>query len=121
MKFPANDLWGNREPVCPYCAHKQDASDMSGYDEEELETECESCSKKFDVKKIISVEYSTVGDCKLNGEMPHHLVKWKDSPGPFRCTKCQGEAYEWELEGGQYPRYKKDEYTVEIKSHAGVI
>jgi NAD-dependent SIR2 family protein deacetylase len=113
MSFPANELWGNRFPVCPYCSHNQDRDDLHSYDGDIDELECEKCQKKFYYQTIISIEYSTVGDCKANGELPHTLKqKFPVSIKHFSCTKCQSEYYDWQLAEGPSQRLTKDEYTI---------
>lgn len=50
--------WDNYGATCPYCGHKNLASDSDGimYDESLCEYDCESCSKVFNIS--VSVIWS---------------------------------------------------------------
>lgn len=117
MKYPANEFWGNVEPICPYCKQTYGVEDWcSSHDSEDIEVECGSCSKKFMVQPYVRIQYSTVGDCALNGELPHEFISSGRAGGPFTCRKCKGEAYDWEFPGGQYPHFTENEFVIIKKS-----
>ncbi len=111
MKYPANELWNNRIPICPYCMKEQSGDDLPNQGDD-VEQICESCEKKFYIQVNCTIEYATKGSCELNGEMPHTLKKsWAES-APLTCTKCRGDVYDWELEGGKYQHYTKEQYVI---------
>ena len=113
LGFPANELWGNREPVCPYCNKKQDADDCRMGDQEVDEWECGSCERKFIVQSRIEREFDTVGDCKLNGETHELKLTFDlDNTKLYQCVKCKGEVYDWQLPGGKHPRLEPGEFTI---------
>lgn len=93
MGYPANHLWGNASPICPYCSTEYDASDSCANDDQESELECQNCNKIFFCRTRMVAEYSTVGSCEKNKQMPHLLKKtWPDEINQYVCTKCN---YEW--------------------------
>ena len=113
MNFQANELWGNRQPICPYCKQKQSMDDYYP-DEGVHDLECENCEKKFVVQVRIERQFDTVGDCALNGEMPHELKLLFDfkNTKEYRCLKCRAEIYGWALEGGTYQKLTADQYVI---------
>jgi len=117
--FPANELWGNRQAVCPYCKQKREMDEMGEMDEMLPSSECESCGKTFLIRTRFITEYDTVGDCDANGEMPHRLVlTWTNGESKkYSCKTCQAEYYNWELSGSKSPRLNSQEYVlVEVKT-----
>lgn len=112
--FPANDLWGNSSPVCPYCKEKQSIEEWRISDESVQAKECDSCGKRYDV--VIRVEYmfDTVGSCEANKDLPHNLVCnfESDKTKKYGCVKCSREYYDWQLDGGKYQRITKDKYAI---------
>lgn len=110
-RFPANELWGNGEPKCPYCGENWE-TEGEFYDGYHGELECGSCSKKFIVQCRYSIEYDTVGDCRANGELPHELKKGYFKDSAFECQKCRSQFYKWELDGGQYQKLNKEDYKI---------
>jgi DNA-directed RNA polymerase subunit RPC12/RpoP len=113
--FPANELWGNSEPVCPYCGSTNETSEDMSNDGDVKEWDCDKCGKKFLVQTVVSVQYSTMGDCSINHELPHILKKSWTDVGPLECKKCKANIYEWSLEGGKYQALTKDQYQEEDK------
>lgn len=100
------------ELKCPYCNWIDD--EPYEYFErrynDTIEVECPACEKKFHATQNHTVDYSTVGDCKLNGELPHTL---KSGFGRcYSCTKCFEEFWDWELAEGNHPKLKKEEYEI---------
>lgn len=112
LSFPANELWSNSEPVCPYCKAVQDISDDRPSDGDFRITECDNCEKKFCRSTIISVDYSTVGDCEANGELPHELVLTSSHVQEFTCKKCRGTVYDWQFPNGRHPKLKEGEFII---------
>jgi hypothetical protein len=114
MKFPADECWGNRQPVCPYCSTKYDTEDMRCRDEDIKELQCGTCEKFFTCQVRVEIVFDTVGDCEKNNCIPHRLRKrWNELNV---CVACKGEVYDWELEGGKYQAYTKDQYVFETGS-----
>jgi len=109
--FPANELWGNRQAVCPYCKQKKEQDEM---DEMPPSNECESCGKTFLIQARFITEYDTVGDCDANGELPHRLVlNWESGENRrYSCKTCQAEYYNWQLSDGEFPRLSSHEYVL---------
>ena len=73
----------NYHIICPYCKCEcGDYSDFQDYDEDEskMELECDGCNKKFMAEKIVTIDYRTYADCKLNGE--------EHEKGKYQCKKC---------------------------------
>lgn len=70
--------------LCPYCQYKcGDHESFEGdniWDEEPREFECEECQKKFEGRRVVTVDYRTEKDCSLNGE--------EHEPGKYHCKKC---------------------------------
>lgn len=68
--------------LCPYCKTKcGDYQEFEDYDDEaSQEFECEECGKKFEGRRVITVDYRTERDCELNGE--------KHEKGKYHCEKC---------------------------------
>lgn len=102
--FPANEFWGNSEPVCPYCKTKNDISEYNSVDGEVDERVCDECEKTFYVQTIVSVEYSTVGKCD------HHKLKrsvFFEKIKEYECVDCRGTLYDFNLE-----KLSADQYTI---------
>ena len=119
LNFSANELWGNREPICPYCNEAQDADDCQMGDHAVDTRECGNCERKFNVQSRIERTFDTVGDCKLNGEVHElKLVFVLDSGNQYQCQKCKGEVYDWQLPGGKHPCLEMHEFTIIPKSEA---
>lgn len=102
------------DPVCPYCFRENPLEDEYPRDGDTEEIECCHCEKKFWRTTSISVDYSTVGDCELNGEMPHRLrVKYHVGNNTlYECATCLVPWYDWNLPGGQYPKLKEGEFIL---------
>lgn len=70
--------------LCPYCQSKcGDCDSFEGcdiWDEEAIEFKCENCGKKFEARRVVTVDYRTEKDCSLNGE--------KHEAGEYHCIKC---------------------------------
>ena len=69
--------------LCPYCQSKcGDYEDFEGdgFNEENKEFTCDECNKKFEGRRVITVDYRTEKDCKLNGE--------EHEAGEYHCKKC---------------------------------
>ncbi len=70
--------------LCPYCKSKcgcqEEFEGHDIWDEESIEMECEDCNKKFTARRVVTVDYRTEGDCKLNGE--------EHEKGEYHCKKC---------------------------------
>jgi transcription elongation factor Elf1 len=95
-----------RAPICPYCNTEYE---LEGNIRDEWATlQCPACDKRFHTETYVSVEYSSVGDCKLNDELPHEMAPTIYSKS-FRCSKCFTEAYDWQLPDGKHPRFNADE------------
>lgn len=101
MNYPANETWGNRQPVCPYCKTKIDFDDCPVRDDEEREEECPQCEKRFWIKTRVEIRFDSMGDCRLNDELPHKLKLMFDlaTTKEYRCIKCDAEIYDWQLTG----------------------
>lgn len=50
------DTWHEDEPICPYCGHKQDTSDLR---EGDYKIDCESCDREFEITVEVELKYST--------------------------------------------------------------
>jgi len=74
----------NRENIlCPYCQSKcgcYDDFEDDGFNDESKIFECDNCGKKFEGRRVITIDYRTERDCKLNGE--EHIK------GKYHCEKC---------------------------------
>lgn len=62
-------LWGNAEPVCPYCGSEQETTDLNGMfddfkDEDTIQTECDNCEKEFFVELNMPVRYNSFANKK---------------------------------------------------------
>lgn len=113
MEYPANELWGNSSPVCPYCKAKQEI-ECDFYDNKTEQLPCQECGKTFTIYAFHNIEYCTKGDCEINGDLPHELVtifQHKETV-QYRCRKCHGEVYNWQLPGGRHPRLVKGEFEI---------
>ena len=69
--------------LCPYCRNKcGDWENFNGesYEDEYVNFECEECGKKFEGKRVVTIDYRTERDCTLNGE--------KHIQGEYHCEKC---------------------------------
>lgn len=70
--------------LCPYCQSKcGDSDDFEGEDiwaEESIDFKCEECGKKFEARRVVTVDYRTESDCEINGE--------KHEAGEYHCKKC---------------------------------
>lgn len=58
------ELWGNSNPICPYCGHEQEMTDLNNEfedfrDEEVIKTECDSCERDFHIQLNMPVRYNT--------------------------------------------------------------
>jgi hypothetical protein len=54
-----SELDYNREPICPFCGHKEsDAWELNMYDGDETEIDCD-CGETYIVECSVSVTYST--------------------------------------------------------------
>lgn len=110
-EFPANELWGNNYPKCPYC--KTNIEPPENVCEGIASDECPECQKKFYTNTRFSVDYDTVGDCELNGQMPHQMKLTMDFVNEGRrvkqwtCVNCRAEWYDWQLQ-----RVDKEKYVV---------
>lgn len=108
--FPANELWGNHAPVCPYCKNGYSIDDC--FSEGLKSDECPSCGKKLILNIRFTVEHDTVGDCEANGEMPHELELTSAHVNQYTCRKCRGQWYERYLAGGQHEKLTKEDYVI---------
>lgn len=113
MRYPANELWGNDLPICPYC-RKVNTVEKDWADFAEVNIKCGHCLKAFTFQVHRDIKFSTKGNCKLNNELPHTLQfeKKLENTSYYHCTKCKAEFYSWELHGGEYPEFEKDEYVI---------
>jgi len=74
----------NYNILCPYC--KSECGDQESFegcdiwDEESIEFECEDCGKKFEARRVVTVDYRTEKNCSLNNE--------KHIKGKHHCEKC---------------------------------
>lgn len=89
--------------ICPYCDKPNHDShdDLVSYSPE-FESECGHCGKTFIVEAFNPApDFSTVGDCETNNELPHVLVDELNFDGcrTFMCTKCFRTLYSEELAG----------------------
>ena len=70
--------------LCPYCqnicGNPDDIEDCNPFDEEPIEFECEECGKKFECRRVTTIDYRTEKDCSLNGE--------ECEAGEYHCKKC---------------------------------
>jgi hypothetical protein len=69
--------------LCPYCkavCGDWESFNSEGYETETKSFECESCGKKFEGRRVVTIDYRTEKDCKLNGE--------KHEAGQYHCKKC---------------------------------
>ena len=70
--------------LCPYCKNEcgdnDDFESMNIWDEEYLDFECNHCEKKFQGRRVVTVDFRTEKDCDLNNE--------KHEAGMFHCNKC---------------------------------
>lgn len=118
--FPANELWGNRYPVCPYCKANQDEYYRNS-ETTDFDGECCNCGKKIIIGTRIEALYDTVGDCKLNNELPHELfLTWPEEIMQYKCKKCQREYYDWELPNGKYPKLSDGQFVIEEKTQCPI-
>lgn len=88
--------------------------DWCSHDEDTDEVECEKCEKKFMVQTNVTTQYSSVGDCLANGEMPHELecTFQHETTIYYTCKKCKGDVYDWQLPGGKHPILKAGEFII---------
>jgi len=61
------DIWGNPVPICPYCGHGQDVTELNSefeefIDDEIIETECDSCEKNLYIQLNMPIKYNTFVD-----------------------------------------------------------
>jgi len=73
----------NYHILCPYCQSKcgsHDDFENCGWDDASVEFECEECEKKFEAQRVVTVDYRTEKDCKLNGE--------EHEKGKYHCKNC---------------------------------
>lgn len=70
--------------ICPYCQSECGNSDsfegMNIWDEQYLDFECDECEKKFEGRRVVTVDYRTEKDCAMNDE--EHEI------GEYHCKKC---------------------------------
>ncbi len=70
--------------LCPYCQNKcGDVDNFEGcdlFDEESISMECDDCGKKFECRRVVTIDYRTGKDCGLNGE--------EHEKGEYHCKKC---------------------------------
>ena len=112
--FPANELYDNTVPKCPYCYHSHEMAEWRGDDGSLVEHTCEKCEKVFVIRTRIEVVYDTVGDCEANKQMPHKLkVDWEvDDSTRYSCVNCKMETYNSQMSGGQYEKLSLDKYEI---------
>lgn len=98
-------------PTCPYCEHKYDL-DYTMDDNEEMEIECGVCSKKYRTNSSHTVTYFSLGDCKLNNELPHRLRLEIDFENikVYKCLKCGTDFPDWALPSGEFPKLVEGEF-----------
>ena len=68
-KYQDDDIsiWGNEEPVCPFCGENQETTDLMQefndlMDEEPIDIRCQSCDEEFKVQLNVSVKFNTFVD-----------------------------------------------------------
>ncbi len=69
--------------LCPYCKNKcgePESFENDSWDDSSQDFECDACDKKFEGRRVITVDYRTEKDCDLNGE--------EHDPGQYHCNKC---------------------------------
>ena len=69
--------------LCPYCQSicgGYDDFEGDGFNDESKEFVCDDCGKKFECRRVITVNYRTEMDCELNGE--------EHEDGKYHCNKC---------------------------------
>lgn len=69
--------------LCPYCKHKcgePENFEDDSWDDASQDFECEGCNKKFEGRRVITIDYRTEKDCDLNDE--------EHEPGEYHCNKC---------------------------------
>jgi len=70
--------------LCPYCqnicGNPDDFEGQDVFDEEPIEFECEECGKKFECRRVTTIDYRTEKDCSLNRE--------ECEAGEYHCKKC---------------------------------
>lgn len=51
----------NSNPVCPYCGHIHDGSDIEEFDPDEENSYhlCEECGKRYSLDTYVSISYTT--------------------------------------------------------------
>ncbi len=72
----------NDNVICPYCKEKCGDFESFGnnFDDESNDFECEECGKKFEGRRVMTIDYRTEKNCELNGE--------KHESGKYHCKKC---------------------------------
>jgi hypothetical protein len=86
------------EITCPYCGYKHEdsweCSNSGTFD-------CDKCDKTFSYERIITIDYYSEADCKLNGEEHdlYEVQKLFDDIPPiyFKCKKCDYSAVKQEV------------------------
>lgn len=103
-------LWGNANPVCPYCGDLKELmeSGISDQDGEISDVQCNVCEKFYSVKTRKIYEFDTAGDCKKNNQLPHQLSKGRHT---YLCLNCKNEYYDFELQGKRDWHPRKEDFV----------
>lgn len=104
MKYEQND-----KPLCPYCDHEQ--CDENFDDNCDYVTSCENCYKEFNIEKVVSYKYTTLGKpCAVHRLK---LLYETDKHKQYYCTECKRKYYDWEMPDGKFPKLKTEQFIME--------
>lgn len=93
--------------LCPYCQSQCDTEEAfreyDPFSEPSIDCECEECGKKFECRQVMTIDYRTEKDCKLNGE--------ECVVGKYHCENC--DSYDVNVE----QKLKKEKLEIQNESN----
>lgn len=90
--------------VCPYCGHENSDSHEIEFDDEYITCQCEECEKELNVRRTISVSYSTT--C-----IEHDYFESPSDKYPDRvlCSRCDEISFKRYLSKDELANVRKEE------------